>query len=62
MWLFLWLGLFILGAIVFQYFTREVSVRFLGPIHRDDSPVVYWSMMVVELGLAVLMFYIAATQ
>jgi hypothetical protein len=55
------LGVLLLGAVVFQWFTQEVTVRVWGPwrvsFHRDDWPAFFWISMGLECGLSVLLIY-----
>jgi hypothetical protein len=55
------LALLLVGAVVFQWFTQEASIRIGGPwwisFHRDEWPAFFWVVLALELGLAGLYVY-----
>jgi hypothetical protein len=51
----------LVGLVVLQWLTREVSLVKWGPwrlgFHRDEWPACYWAVQALELGLAALSVY-----
>lgn len=55
------LGLFLLGLVVFQWLTQQVTVRIWGPwnisFFRDEWPAFFWVTMGLECGFGSLLIY-----
>jgi hypothetical protein len=55
------LGLLLIGVVVFQWLTQEVTVRIWGPwrisFDRDEWPAFFWGVLALELGVGALFIY-----